>query len=650
MIIKSVHLYSFDGRRRDVRFHEGLNVITGRSSTGKSAISDIIEYCMGRSTFDVPEGVIQDRVGWFAVIYRFGGEEVLVAKPSPGPGRASCSVAMVRRGAVVDAPSFEELVPNDNDEGVETLLSHLLGIPDNRTEVPIDSTRISYDANVKHTVYYLFQRQTIIANKDQLFYRQHEQFQPQAIRDTLPILLGISSSQKLDLETRLRAAQRQLRLHSKIVEQARNAIVTSEDRALGLLSEAQAVGIIGVEAASREFSLDILREALKWRPQTIPEDDSVRAGSLENELVALREQRRETQRRIDAAQQYAKRAEGFQSEAGEQRDRLSSIKAFPRNAESGEWQWPFAEANLGLDRPIAAVLLQELESLDQEMTVVIGERPALDAYLADQRKEHISAGERIRAKEIELASAIAANEVVAQMGSRNNAASRVVGRISLFLENLVPESELGRLESNERRLRARIADLEKLLGSDDSNSRLISTLNNISMHMSGYISALGGEFSEYPARLDLNHLTVAFDRPSRPIYMNRTGGGENHLAYHLAALLAIHRFASTHGHPIPRFLLLDQPTQVYFPSEQVYEAAGGSITRTEEDADLKAVRRLFELLVQFTRKDAPGFQVIVTEHANLRDQWFQDALVEQPWTKPPALVPEDWPDVAPELL
>ena len=39
----------------------------------------------------------------------------------------------------------------------------------------------------------------------------------------------------------------------------------------------------------------------------------------------------------------------------------------------------------------------------------------------------------------------------------------------------------------------------------------------------------------------------------------------------------------------------------------------------------------------------PGFQIIVTEHANLRDDWFQAALVEAPWSKPPALVPDDWP-------
>jgi hypothetical protein len=103
------------------------------------------------------------------------------------------------------------------------------------------------------------------------------------------------------------------------------------------------------------------------------------------------------------------------------------------------------------------------------------------------------------------------------------------------------------------------------------------------------------------------------------------------------------RFAYGHNLPIPRFLLIDQPSQVYFPSEQVYKEADGSVQKTEEaDADLKAVRRLFELLLKFTREDAPGFQLIVTEHANLREQWFQDALVEQPWSKPPALVPEDW--------
>jgi hypothetical protein len=382
---------------------------------------------------------------------------------------------------------------------------------------------------------------------------------------------------------------------------------------------------------------------LQWKPASTPEDDGFRISSLEEELVQMRKERREVQTKMDAARQFSKRAVGFQSEAAEQKDRLSSIKALPKNSQTGEWQWPFCEENLAMASPIAQVLLGELASLEAEMDIVSGQRPKLEAYLGEQQKKVQLLVNAIKSKEMELSAAIATNEVIAQMGTRNNAAARVVGRISLFLENLVPNEELAARETEQRRLKFKVEELVKKIGADDSNERLTSILNNISAQMAHYIRAFEAEFSEFPSRFDLTHLTVVIDRPDRPVQMSRTGGGENHLAYHLAALLALHHFAARNNRPIPQFLLIDQPTQVYFPSEKVYKEADGSVQKTEADADLVAVRRLFELLLEFTQKDVPGFQIIVTEHANLRDQWFQDALVEEPWTKPPALVPENWP-------
>jgi hypothetical protein len=643
--IKSLHIYSDDGRRRDVRFHDGLNILTGQSSTGKSALSEIIEFCMGRSTFNVPEGVIRDKVRWYAVIYRFAGEEVLIAKPAPGPAAQSSSAVMVWRAAEVNAPAFDELIVNDNDDGVVALLSSLLGIPENTTDVPIESSRESYDANIKHTFYYLFQKQTIVANKDQLFYRQNEDHQTQTIKDTLPILLGVSGRDKFTLQSKLRTASRDLRLNVKLVTQAQDAIDNSEQRAIGLLSEARTVGI-SIRADSGADVVDLLRQALDWRPQSVPDEDGERVSIIESELSDIRERRREAQRRIESAQLFARQANGFEGEVVEQRDRLASIKALPFNKATGDWQWPFAPANLALETPIAAAMLAELDNLDRELEAVTGERPALEAYLLAQQNDVATLSEQIRGKELELSSAIASNEAIAEMGSRNNAAARVVGRISLFLENLATDEELNRLLTEQRRLKAVIADLEGRLGADDSESRLVATLSNIAMHMSSYIKDLNGEFAEFPARLDLHNLTVVIDRPGRPVYMYKSGGGASHLAYHLAALLSLHRFAADYAQPLPRFLVIDQPTQVYFPSESAYKAAGGSVDQTElQDADLNAVRRLFEVLNRYSTQDVPGFQLIVTEHANLRDYWFQAALVEDPWTKPPALVPDDWPDM-----
>jgi hypothetical protein len=645
MKISSIHIYSHDGQRRDLRFKiDGLNVITGRSSTGKSALSEIIEYCMGRSAFNVPEGVIRDKVAWFTVIYQFEKEQVLVAKPTPPGGGASCSTAMLRRGGQLQAPEFKDLATNTDDDSIVELLSRLLGIPENRTDVALEHSRDSYDANVKHTFYYLFQKQGLVANKDQLFYRQNEQHQPQTIRDTLPILLGVSSHDRYELESRLRIAQRNFKINTKQLEQARNAVDTSHEKALGLYSEARAVGVIGNTDGNPNADgiIDALRSALSWKPETVPDDDGNRISRLEGELSRLRQDRRDAQARIDAAQQFAKRAGGYESEAAEQVDRLASIKALPKNPDSGEWQWPFSERNLALESPVAAVLLNELESLDKELRIATGQRPKLEAYLTELAVRADEIADAIKQKEAELSAAISANEVIAQMGSRNNAAARVVGRISLFLETLLPNEDLARLEAENRRLSNKVKQLEERIGADDSNERITSILNNISAQMTQYLQKFNAEFAPYPARLNLPQLTIVFDRPGRLVPMSRTGGGENHLAYHLSALLALHLFAARNKRPIPRFLLIDQPTQVYFPSEQIYKNADGSVQRTEADADLNAVRRLFELLLKFTQEDAPGFQLIVTEHANLREQWFQEALVEQPWTKPPALVPEGW--------
>lgn len=646
MKIRSIHIYSHDGQRRDLQFKvDGLNVITGRSSTGKSALSEIIEYCMGRSSFNVPEGIIRDKVAWFSVIYQFEKEQVLIAKPTPPGGGASCSTAMLRRGAQLQVPEFKDLVVNTDDDNVVELLSRLLGIPENRTDVALEHSRDSYDANVKHTFYYLFQKQGLIANKDQLFYRQNEQFQPQAIRDTLPILLGVSSHDRYELESKLRLAQRDLRISNKKLEQARDAVDTSHEQAIGLYSEAKTVGVIGNidENPNADGIIDALRSALSWKPETVPDDDASRVSLLEDGLAQLRQDRRDTQTRIDAALQFAKRAGGYENEAAEQIDRLASIKALPKNPDNGEWQWPFSERNLALESPVAVVLLKELESLDKELRIATGQRPKLEAYLAELTGRVDGIARDIRQKEAELSAAISANEIIAQMGTRNNAAARVVGRISLFLETLLLNEDLAKLEAENRRLSNKVKQLEEQVGADDSNERLTSILNNISAQVSRYIQKFDAEFAPYPARLNLPQLTIIFDRPERPVPMGRTGGGENHLAYHLAALLALHLFAAQNHRPIPRFLLIDQPTQVYFPSEQVYRDADGSVQKTEKDADLDAVRRLFELLLKFTQEDVPGFQLIVTEHANLREQWFQDALVEEPWTKPPALVPEDWP-------
>jgi hypothetical protein len=347
---------------------------------------------------------------------------------------------MLRRGNQLQAPSFKELAVNTDDATIVELLSRLLGIPENRTDVALEHSRNSFAANIKHTFYYLFQKQGLVANKDQLFYRQNEDRQPQTIRDTLPILLGVSSHDRHEQESKLRTAKRDLRINAKQLEQARDAVDTSHEKAIGLYSEAKTVGVIGKTDGNPDADgiIGALRSAMSWRPETVPDDDGSRISRLEEELGQLPKERRATRARIASALQFSKQADGYVSEAAEQADRLASIKALPKNSDTGEWQWPFSERNLGLESPVATVLLNELASLHEELRVATGQRPKLEAYLAELVGKVDEIVDAIRQKEAELSAAISANEVIAQMDTRNYAAARVVGRISLFLETLLP--------------------------------------------------------------------------------------------------------------------------------------------------------------------------------------------------------------------
>src|SRR5205085_2504870 len=100
-------LYSTSGQIRRLQFRKGtVNVITGASGTGKSSIISIVEYCLGRSEFGVPEGEISDNVSWYGVVYALGKQQVLVAKPKPREDKQSQSEVYFETASRIQDPRF----------------------------------------------------------------------------------------------------------------------------------------------------------------------------------------------------------------------------------------------------------------------------------------------------------------------------------------------------------------------------------------------------------------------------------------------------------------------------------------------------------------------------------------------------------------
>ena len=108
MQIKELIIYGKNSKVRKISFEIGkVNIITGRSKTGKSAIGDIIDYCLGGSSCNIADGVVRENSLWSGLLLQFDNERVFVARKNPEIGQQSTSACYIEIGGNIHSP--EEL-------------------------------------------------------------------------------------------------------------------------------------------------------------------------------------------------------------------------------------------------------------------------------------------------------------------------------------------------------------------------------------------------------------------------------------------------------------------------------------------------------------------------------------------------------------
>src|SRR2546423_442804 len=112
MQILEIILYGRNGEKRVLALRPGaVNIIVGRSHTGKTALIPIVFYCLGGTSFNVPEGRILDTVAWFGLLLDHNGTRFFIGRQNPYPARASTSTAYFALG-VQESPAQAPTEPN----------------------------------------------------------------------------------------------------------------------------------------------------------------------------------------------------------------------------------------------------------------------------------------------------------------------------------------------------------------------------------------------------------------------------------------------------------------------------------------------------------------------------------------------------------
>lgn len=646
MQILDIVVFSHHGQQRVLPLKAGVvNIITGASKTGKSALVDIVDYCFGAGECRVPEGPIRRSVSWFGLRLQLDSGQVFIARRCPDARSVSSEDCFVEVGDRLDVPDAGALRQTTNTKGLSALLNGWSGIHDNIHEPLPGQTRPALSATVRHALALCFQSQNELTRKEQLFHisdpdprKQGHKFQ--ALQDTFPFFLGAVDDEYVRKREELRRLREQLRACERQLTELRSLSGEGISRAATLLAQARDVGLSSSDANTWEDTIAALREMSRTPMAGVALDHP--DGQEYSRLAAERDQLLDEQRRvrdeISAARTFERDEKGFLREASEQRSRLASIGIF--NGSDPTHVCPLCSQDLpdAVAVPAVAQIKNALTDVSSRLESVTRAAPQVERAIAelDSRLQRVVAA---------LAKNRAGMEAVRRSSDRlqqiqDETAKRalILGRISLYLESLPELPDTKALEEKSQWLRDQSAALEEELSDERVRERIDSITSILGRRMTDWARELDLEHSKFPLRLDLRKLTIVADTADGPVPMDRMGSGENWVGYHLIAHLALHEWFTQRGRPVPRFLFLDQPSQVYFPPEKDVD---GSMAVVEED-DRQAVVRMFRFVFKVVNELTPGFQVVITEHADIQEDWYQSAIVER-WRGGAKLVPEEWP-------
>lgn len=375
-----------------------------------------------------------------------------------------------------------------------------------------------------------------------------------------------------------------------------------------------------------------MQEVLKWTPSDVKvlsqSNVETEIQKLVSQRCELNEQLGDIQEKLSMATRYQNEGALYQSELELQHQRLKSIELLPNE---DICTCPLCNQKISEQTPKVQEILLSFHKISNALEETQQQTERTQKYVAELIKTESAVKEQISQIEASIHALYIQNEQARKQRDLNVQRGKVIGRISLFLEKLqVPEHD--NLDKEIERLEKEIDKLKAKINKSTKEELLAAKTAVINSYMN----------QDWKRKLDLEDedAIVNFDSKRMQIYsisreeekytpLDQMGSGANWVGYHLLIHFALHKFFVKNDRPIPHFLMLDQPSQIYFPSD------GG------ECKDVDAVKRMFKFIIDRTNEMNGAFQVILTEHANFQEEEFRQNVIES-WYNGEKLIPEEW--------
>jgi hypothetical protein len=630
-----------------------LNIISGTSRTGKSAIIPIIDYCLGSDKCTIPVNTIRDACSWFGIVVHTASGEKLFARREPGQQKATGDMFVLEASEIQVPDIVEE--KNTSAEAVKRTLDELAGLTALDFDVEGSDAFFKGRPSFRDLGAFIFQPQNIVANPDVLFYKADTYEHREKLRTIFPYVLHAISPATLAKQHELSRLRKELRRKQHELNTVRDVSERWIAEIQSRVSEARELGLIAtvnVDQLTREQLVDLLSEVVHGSTSeaTVTEET---INEAIRELLQLQREEEDVslgvsrlRRRLAEMSTLKSGSEAYHGALEIQQDRLR-ISTWLRKHEHTR------------DCPICGNSLNSTDHLDQlyesliEIEKTAGDLKTIpasfDRELERVQQELQSTLEKLRGIRIRRQALERTSEDAKQRQYDSLKVSRFIGNLEQSLQTYARIGFDSELDQEVADLQERVNSLEKDIAEEEIRARTTRALRAVSANAEKLMPSLDAERPNDPLGLSIQDLTVKVQGIDREDYLWEIGSGSNWLSYHIAISLGLHQFfLALKETPVPSFIVYDQPSQVYFPVKSARRAESErEITESIEpeftDEDIIAIRKVYSVLADVVRSCNSRLQVIVLDHAS-DDVWgsINGAHLVEQWRHGNKLIPIEW--------
>lgn len=564
-----------------------INVITGDSSTGKSSILRIIDYCLLSERSTIVEDVINQNVSWYGLAFHLNGVDYVIARRNPENETPDQGLFFA------EGTKLPSMMPRINHTRGELLLklNGLFHTPNATFRVEGKKTEVSL--NFRHFLIFSYLTEDIIATMntyfDTHFFSSNLGFD-YFLDDFIKIALGIEDAKQDELKKQETEERKRLETETKKQDEYKKKRQVYENTLRRLKDKFISLGL-GQDSLFSD--VDAMQQIIKDALQNFERYSD--SSKVMHELDDLKKRSKNLAIQIAKYNSLKNEYKRYQKNAKSQSDSLAPLDYLEAHIEE---VLDFEDTKLlveSLKDSLCKVRETEIqkielpENFEQYYLKLVEQKQTVDSKIARMGKFFQNAG-----------SVKWMHEAL---------------KLKIAFENLKVPKFNGLSESAYIDLQDQVGYLKDQLSRFISNKKEIE--NKLDDAINKYYGSQIGISASYNScrpHFSIEEKMLMLKSNDSKFYKRNVGSKSNYMFLHLCFYLGLHDFLLQQNDSIvPNFLFIDQPSIPYYADKDKQKD-------NIQNDDEKKLQDAFCLMNHFMDTvigfEKHNFQIIMIEHAD----------------------------------